>query len=338
MMRTEHPSCATLAVRKGKDARRAGIRAGGVRGRLPCFLMAVFLFGMMLAATAEAREDYFTIRNSPGQIKPSPPMGFTVSGDRVAYYSLGRDLDIMPPAKYSGIGKYTSQLTDQYRTKLDQLKRILAGGEIASVPGRNIGSVLSYSFDLNGKRYEGNLQYRYSDPIGGTLSFLYGLAQDLLDHGTPEINLHPAFTAHAASGNLVVEVVFGNDGTQEVVIDGPEKWLPQRIDPKKQYVYIGALNDARVGFDVQLVEKYLSPASRPYASSISVKPGQRVKVEFVVPYDELTFDPGSSAQQIQGGTFLMVGVANVDIRSPAVMKGKAFIRMDKQPAVDLTER
>ncbi|RQS99408.1 hypothetical protein DF035_21800 [Burkholderia contaminans] len=215
---------------------------------------------------------------------------------------------------------------------------MLAHHEFASVRGRNIGSVLTYSVEQNGTRHQGALQYRSSDEITVKLQFLYEIAQDLLDHGTPEINLHPAFTAHSASGNLVADMVFGNDGTEEVVIDGPGKWLPRRAYLNGQYAEISAGNDAGIGFKVSLVEKYLSPASRPYASSISIKPGQPVKVEFVVPYDELTFDPGSSAQQIQGGAFRMYGDANVNIQSPSVMKGTAFIRMDKQPAVDLTER
>jgi len=146
----------------------------------------------------------------------------------------------MPPAKYVGIGKYTGELNDRYRPEIEQMQRILANNEIASVPGRNVGSVLSYSFDRNGTRYQGQLQYRSSDEINGKLLFLYELAQDLLDHGTPEINLHPTFAARSEAGNLVVDVVFGNDGTQEVVIDGPEKWLPRRALLNGQYFLTSA--------------------------------------------------------------------------------------------------
>ncbi|KWB17869.1 hypothetical protein WL32_25545 [Burkholderia cepacia] len=205
-------------------------------------------------------------------------MGFTFDGNRVAYYSHGLDLDLMPPAKYVGIGKYTGELNDRYRLEIEQMQRILANNEIASVPGRNVGSVLAYSFDRNGTHYQGQLQYRSSDEINGKLSFLYELAQD------------------------------------------------------------SARNDAGARFQVALVEKYLSAASRAYASVISVKPGQSVKVEFVVPHDALTFDPGASRQQIPGGTYRMFGEANVNIQSPLEMKGKAFIRMDKLSDVDLTER
>ncbi|POM20889.1 hypothetical protein CSX04_02311 [Burkholderia cepacia] len=63
-----------------------------------------------------------------------------------------------------------------------------------------------------------------------------------------------------------------------------------------------------------------------------------MKVEFVVPHDALTFDPGASRQQIRGGTYRMFGEANVNIQSPSEMKGKAFIRTDKLSDVDLTER
>ncbi|CAB3963605.1 hypothetical protein BLA9940_02869 [Burkholderia aenigmatica] len=335
---TEHPSRATPAIRMRNDARRAGTRTGGVARRASRCLAAALLFGVTAASSAGESGDYFAIRSSPGQVKPAPESRFEFDGNRVSYYSHGLDLDLFPEAKYAGIGKYTGKLSDRYRPELEQVKRMLASHEIASVRGRNIGSVLTYSVEQNGTRYQGALQYRSSDEITVKLQFLYEIAQDLLDHGTPEINLHPAFTAHSASGNLVVDMVFGNDGTEEVVIDGPEKWLPKRVYLNAQYAEISAINDAGIGFKVSLVEKYLSPASRPYASSISIKPGQPVKVEFVVPYDELTFDPGSSAQQIQGGTFRMYGVANVNIQSPSVMKGAAFIRMDKQPAVDLTER
>ncbi len=302
------------------------------------FLISVFLCGITEMALAKTRADYFAMENSPGQINPSPPLVFTFDGNRVAYYSRGRDLDIMPPAKYTGIGKYTAELNDRYRPEIEQVKRILANHEIASVPGRNIGSVLRYSFEQSGTHYEGQLQYRSSDAFSGKLAFLYDLAQDLLDHGTPEINLHPAFAVHAASRNLVVDVVFRNDGKQEVVIDGPEKWLPKRNFPNGQYVQIRGFNDVGVKFKVGLVEKYLSAASRPYASTISVKPAQPVKVEFVVPYTELEFDPGSSTSQVHAGTYRFGGTANLNIQSPAEMKGTAFIRMDTLPAVELTEQ
>ncbi|WP_322078512.1 hypothetical protein [Burkholderia cepacia] len=337
-MQTERTPRATLTVRGVEGARRAGIRAGGIRRRLLCFLAAMLLFGVTSATSAQARRDYFEMHSSPGQIDPSPPLTFRLDGNRVAYFSRGRELDILPPANYTGIGKYTAELNDRYRREFDQVKRMLAGGKIASVPGRNIGSVLAYSFELKGRRYRGDLQYRSSDGIADKLAFLYDLAQDLLDHGTPEINLHPAFTVHAASGNLVVDIVFRNDGRQEVVIDGPDQWSPKRVPPNVQYVRIGALSAARVGFEVGLAAKYLSDASRPYASAISVKPGQPVKVEFVVPYEALTFDPGSSAQQIDGGVFRMTGIANINIRTPAEMEGNALIRMDALPAVELSDR
>ncbi|WP_431822031.1 hypothetical protein [Burkholderia sp. F1] len=304
----DDPHSATPTIRTGNGVCRVGGRTSGMAQR------------------------------SPGQIKPSPPLSFTFDGNRVTYYSRGRDLDIMPPAKYTGIGKYTAELNDRYRPEIDQMKRILANHEIASVPGRNIGSVLRYSFDQNGTRYEGDLQYRSSDEINCKLSFLYELAQDLLVHGKPEINLHPAFAVHAASRNLVVDVVFKNDGEQEVVIDSPEQWSPQPVRPNVQYVQIGARDDAGVRFKVTLVAKYLSAASRSYASAISVKPGQPVKVEFVVPYTELAFDPGSSAQQIHAGTCRIAGTANLNIQSPAEMKGKVLTRMDTLPAVELTEQ
>ncbi|WP_175839293.1 hypothetical protein [Burkholderia anthina] len=337
-MQTEHSLRATPTTRNGIGARRSESRARGCAQHASYFLAAVFLFGMTAATSAEEDRDYFEIRNSPGQIKPSPPLAFTFSGNRVVYFSRGRDLDMMSPAKYTGIGKYTAELNDRYRPEIEQVKRMLANGEIASVPGRNIGSVLAYSFHRNGMRYQGQLQYRSSDEINAKLAFLYDLAQDLLDHGTPEINLHPAFAVHAASPNLVVDVVFRNDGKQEVVIDGPEQWLRKRVSLNGQYVEIHAFDSAGVGFKVALVEQYLRAASRPYAATISVKPAQSVKIEFVVPYTELVFDPGSSEPQVHAGTYRFGGTANLNIQSPAEMKGTAFIRMDTLPAVELTEQ
>lgn len=301
------------------------------------WLISVFLFGITEMAMAETKADYFTIDNSPGQLKPSPPMAFAFDGNRVAYYSRGRDLDLMPPAKYMGIGKYTGELNDRYRQAIDQIKQILANHEIESVPGRNIGSVLRYSFGRNGTRYEGSLQYRSNDEINGKLLFLYELAQDLLEHGKPEINLHPEFAVRSASRNLVIDVAFKNDGEQDVVIDGPDAWLPKIVRPNVQYLQIRALGDSGVNFKVRLVAKYLTAASSSYASAIAIKPGQTVKVEFVVPYTEMTFDPDSSARQIHAGTYRMGGALNVNIQSPDEMNGKVFTRMDMLPAVELTE-
>ncbi|CAG9253742.1 conserved exported hypothetical protein [Burkholderia cepacia] len=302
------------------------------------WLISVFLFGITEMALAETKADYFTIASSPGQIKPAPPMAFAFDGNRAVYYSRGLDLDLMPPAKYVGIGKYTGELNDRYRPAIDQIKRVLANHEIASVPGRNIGSVLRYSFEQGGTRYQGTLQFRFNDEINEKLSFFYELAEDLLQHGTPEINLHPELAVHSESGNLVVDLVLKNDGVQDVVIDGPENWSPLLVRSNVQYVQVGGLSDSGVGFEVRLDEKYLSAASRPYASTIAVKPGAPVKVKFVVPYTALTFDPGSSARQVHSGTYRIVGTANFNIQSPDEMKGKVFTRMDLLPAVELTER
>lgn len=63
-----------------------------------------------------------------------------------------------------------------------------------------------------------------------------------------------------------------------------------------------------------------------------------VKVEFVAPYTELEFDPGSSASRVDAGTYRFGCTANLNIRSPAEMNGTAFIRMDTLPAVELTEQ
>ena len=300
-------------------------------------LISVFLLGITEMAVAETKIDYFTIADSPGQSKPLPPLALAFDGNRAAYYSRGLDLDLMPPPKYVGIGKYTGELSDGYRRAIDQIKQILVNHEVESVPGRNIGSVLRYLVDQNGTRYHCSLQYRSSDEINGKLLFLPELALDLLEHGKPEINLHPEFSVRSASRNLVVDVVFRNEGEQDVVIDGPAEWVPKITNPNVQYLQIHGLGDSGVNFKVRLVAKYLTAASGSYAPSIAVKPGQTVKVEFVVPYTEVTFDPDSSARQIHAGTYRMGGALKVNIQSPDEMKGKVFTRMDMLPAVELTE-
>ncbi|MBN3828800.1 hypothetical protein G3O00_35130 [Burkholderia sp. Ac-20384] len=301
-------------------------------------LIPALLFGMPAAALAEMTGDYFSIGNSPGQPKPSPRLAVAIDGNRATYYSHGRELELMPEAKYKGIGKYTGELNGRYRPEIDRIKQMLANHEIASVRGRNIGSVLRYSFERNGARYEGALQYRSSDEIAGKLVVFAEIAQDLLADGIPEINLHPAFDVHSAARNLVIDIVLGNDGAQDVVIDGPEKWSPKLGLWSDQYAQIHAWNDSGVEFRVALSEKYLSPASRMHASAISVKPGQKIRVEFSVPYDELAFAPGSSGQQIGSGSYRIAGSVKLNIQSPEVMSGKIVTPMDTLPAVELTER
>ncbi|PFH26446.1 hypothetical protein [Burkholderia sp. JKS000303] len=167
-MQTEYSLRATPTTRNGIGARRAESRTRRCAQHASYFLAAVFLFGTTAPTLAEEDRDYFGIPNSPDPIKPSK---------HVAYFPRARDLDIMQPAKYRGIEKYTAELNDQYRPELDQVRRMPANGEIASVPGRNIGSVLAYSFHRNGARYQGQLQYRSSDEINDKLAFLHDLAK-----------------------------------------------------------------------------------------------------------------------------------------------------------------
>ncbi|MGU7779704.1 hypothetical protein [Burkholderia sp. PU8-34] len=300
-------------------------------------LVSMLLFGVTEMAFGENNSDYFEIRSSAGQLRPTPPMVFVIENGRVAYYSRGRDLDITPQSRYMGIGKYTAELDERYRPAIDEIKRVLANHEIPSVRAANVGSVLKYAFDLNGQHYEGSHQYRVADEFNYKLPVFYELAQDLLAHGKAEINLHPDFAVRPVAGGLMVDLVFRNDGTQEVTIDGPEKWSPELRGLALQYVQIGALGESGVAFKVRLIDRYLNDASRRYAQTIGIQPGQAAKVEFVVPYAALTFGANSSAQRIQSGKYRMSGTVSVDIRSPSEMKGRIFTPMDKLPAVELTE-
>ncbi|WP_396330255.1 hypothetical protein [Burkholderia anthina] len=298
-------------------------------------VMSMISFGVLKMALAQDRPDYFEIRSGQGQVNPSPPIVFKTDGRTVSYFSRGRDLDPMPLTRYVGIGKYTAELTGASRKQVEMVKAALSSRTIPQLHAFNAGSVLVYSFDKGGHRYEGTYNYQFDDQFNDKLSVLYDLAHDLLAHGTPEINLHPQFSVRSAQELLVVEMTFSNDGRQDVTIDGPDHWSPDLASPDLQYVQIGGGSD-NVQFDIRLVSKYLSDTSRHYRHEIVVKPGQPEKVEFRVPYADLTYNARSSIRRIEAGNYVFVGSVNVDIRRPQEMDGRIFTPMNRLDNVKLT--
>ncbi|AWV00629.1 hypothetical protein DM992_14750 [Burkholderia sp. JP2-270] len=298
-------------------------------------VMSTISFGVAEMTLAQDRPDYFEIRSGLGQMNPSPSMVFKDDGKRVSYFSRGRDIDPMPQSRYVGIGKYTADLTGTYRQHVDTVKATLSSRTIPQIRAINKGSVLVYSFDKDGHHYEGTYNYQFDDQFNDNLSVLYDLAHDLLAQGTPEINLHPEFSVRSTADHLAVDVTFANDGKQDVTIDGPDRWSADLARPDVQYVEIGGGNKL-VGFDVRLVGKYLSDASRHYRREIVVKPGQNEKVEFLVPFADLTYDNRSPMRRVEPGNYVFVGKMNVDILRPQEMDGRIFTPMNRLENVNLT--
>lgn len=299
------------------------------------FVVSMISFGVVEMALAQDRPDYFEIRSGQGQFNPSPSMVFTADGQTVSYFSRGREIDPMPQSSYVGIGKYTADLTGTYRQHVDMVKATLSSRTIPQIRAINKGSVLVYSFDKDGHHYEGTYNYQFDDQFNDNLSVLYDLAHDLLAHGTPEINLHPEFSVRSTAEHLAVDVTLANDGKQDVTVDGPDHWSPDLADPDLQYVQIGG-GSGNVRFRVRLVSKYLSDTSRRYRREIIVKPGQPEKMEFLVPYADLTYGADSPMRRVEAGNYVFVGKVNVDILRPQEMDGRIFTPMNRLDNVKLT--
>ncbi|WP_240202189.1 MULTISPECIES: hypothetical protein [Burkholderia] len=299
------------------------------------FVVSMISFGAIEMAFAQDRHDYFEIRSGQGQMNPSPSMVFTADGHTVSYFSRGRDIDPMPPSSYFGIGKYTASLTGTYRQHVDLVKATLSSRTIPQIRAINRGAVLVYSFDKGGRHYEGTYNYQFDEQFNENLSVLYDLAHDLLAHGAPEINLHPTFSVRSIADHLAVDVTFTNDGKQDVTVDGPDHWSPDLARPDLQYVQVGGSNRL-VDFDVRLVGRYLSDASRHYRREIVVKPGQHEKVEFLVPYADLAYDARSPMRRVEAGNYGFVGEVNLDILRPEEMNGRFFTPMDRLDNVTLS--
>ncbi|AFQ48495.1 hypothetical protein GEM_2078 [Burkholderia cepacia GG4] len=305
--------------------------------RLARILMVMTLtLGVTDMASAHNERGYFEIRSGAGQTNPAPTMVIADEAGTLSYYSRGRDLDHSSQGRYLGIGKFTVESSDAYARQLADIKHVLSKRDAAIRDAINAGPVLSYSFDTDGHHYEGAFNYQAEKPVKDKVVALYSLAKELLSHGKPEINIHPAFSIRSDSNRLLVELVFKNEGREEVLIDGPETWTDDLAIPSRQYVEIRGSNSAGADFKVRLDTKYLTDVSRRYAGEIVVKPGEVTRVGFAVPYGALSFDSDSSIQRMETGTYDFVGRMQGNFDKPDEMSGRFFTWTDPVPSVVLT--
>ncbi len=300
-------------------------------------LMAMTLiFGATDMVSAKNEHGYFEIRSGAGQTNPAPIMVITDEGKTISYYSRGRDLDNSSQGRYLGIGKYTAESSDTYVRQLSEIKRVLSERDAAVRDAVNAGPVLSYSFAMDGHHYDGAFNYRAEKPVQDKIVALYSLAKELLSHGKAEINIRPALSIRSDANRLLVELEFSNEGRREVLIDGPETWTGNLAIPTRQFVEVQGSNSAGAEFKVRLDSKYLTDASRRYASEIAVKPGEVIRVGFAVPFDALSFDSDSSIQRMETGTYDFVGRMQGNFVKPDEMSGRFFTWTDPVPSVALT--
>ncbi len=294
------------------------------------------ILGVTDIASAHDARGRFAIRSGAGQTNPAPAMVITDEHGMLAYYSRGRDLDHSSQGRYLGIGKYTVESSDAYARPLAEFKHVLSKRDAAVRDAVNAGPVLSYSFDMDGRHYDGAFNYRAEQPVQDKVVVLYSLAKELLAHGMPEINLRPVLSIHSVSNRLLIELEFRNEGRQAVLIDGPETWTDNLAIPSRQYVEVQGSNNAGAEFRIRLDSKYLIDASRRYASEIAVKPGEAIRVGFAVPFDALSFDRDSSIQRVETGTYDFVGRMQGNFDKPDEMAGRFFTWTDPVSSVGLT--
>lgn len=300
-------------------------------------LMAMTLIlGVTDMASAKNERGYFEIRSGSGQTNPAPTMVIKDDGKTLSYYSRGRDLDHSSQGRYLGIGKYTVESSDAYAGQLAEIRHVLSQRDAAVRDAVNAGPVLSYSFDMDGHHYEGAFNYQAEKPVQDKIIALYSLAKELLSHGKPEINLHPALSIRSDSNRLLVEVEFRNEGQHEVIIDGPDTWTDNLAIPTRQYVEVRGSNSAGADFKVRLGSKYLIDASRRYAREITVRPGDVTRLGFAVPYDALSFDSDSPIQRMETGTYDFVGRMQGNVDKPDEMSGRFLTWTDPVPSIGLT--
>jgi hypothetical protein len=298
-------------------------------------LVSVFLFGVTDMASGKNPSDSFAIRSGQGEVNPAPPMIVTVEDGKIAFYARGRSMSALPETTYVGIGKYVLNMDKHTTQQLDSVKDALSSHTFAPVHGLGSGSVLDFSFEKNGRHYQGEYNYQLGEAFNNKLYPLYQIADKALKSGHPEINLHPVFTAHAGKDGFVLELTFGNDGEKDISIAGPDTWSPDLARPDQRNVRIGAINSAGTSFYVRLVSQYLSEASRRYGKEITVKPGERVTLAFSVPYSALTFTDSSSSRRITSGSYRFVGEMTVDVLAPAEMQGTIYTQMNEVQSIEL---
>jgi hypothetical protein len=298
-------------------------------------LASVFLFGVTEMASGKNPSDSFAIRNGPGTIDPAPPMIISVEDGKVSYYARGRDVGVLPETTYTGIGKYVLNVDKATGQQIDSLKEALSSRTFAPVHEMTGRPLLAFSFDKAGRHYEGEYDFKVGEAFNTRLDPFFAIADKALKSGHPEINLHPVFTAHSGRDGFVLELTFGNDGQKDISVDGPDTWSANLARPDQRNVQIGAINDAGTNFNVRLVSQYLSDASRRYAKEITVKPGERVTLAFVVPYSAVTFSSTSGSRRITPGKYRFTGEMTVDILAPAEMQGAIYTPMNEVQSIEL---
>ncbi|CAE6855534.1 hypothetical protein R75461_07689 [Paraburkholderia nemoris] len=286
-------------------------------------------------ASGKNPSDSFVIRDGQGTVNPAPPMIVTVEDGKISYYARGRSMSALPETGYTGIGKYVLDVDKHTGQQIDSVKQALSSHTFAPAQGLGSGPVLDFSFEKNGRQYQGEYNYQLGEAFNNKLYPLYQLADKALKNGHPEINLHPVFTAHSGRDSFVLELTFGNDGQKDISIAGPDTWSPDLARPDQRNVRIGAINGAGTSFYVRLVSKYLSEASRRYAKEITVKPGEPVTLAFAVPYSALTFTDTSSSRRITAGSYRFIGEMTVDVLAPAEMQGKIYTPMKDVQSIEL---
>ncbi|MFL9948964.1 hypothetical protein PQR68_23525 [Paraburkholderia agricolaris] len=298
-------------------------------------LVSMLLFGLTEMASGKNPSDSFVIRSGPGTINPAPPMLISVEGGKISYYARGRDVSVLPAITYTGIGKYVLAVDKATGQQIDTLKEALSSRVFAPVPGMTGRPVLAFSFDKNGRHYEGEYDYKVGEAFNTRLDPFFEVADKALKNGQPEINLHPLFTAHSGEDGFVLELTFGNDGQKDISIAGPDTWSPDLARPDLLNVRIGAINSAGTDFDVRLVSKYLNEASRRYAKEITVKPGEPVTLVFRVPYSAVTFSNASASRRVTPGKYRFTGEMTVDVLAPGEMQGKIYTPMNDVQSIEL---
>ncbi|RKF44498.1 hypothetical protein BCY88_28680 [Paraburkholderia fungorum] len=298
-------------------------------------LVSVVLFGVTEMASGKDPSDSFEIRSGQGEINPAPPMIVMVEEGKIVFYARGRSMSALPETAYVGIGKYVLDVDEHTGQQIDSVKEALSSRTFAPEHGLGHGPVLDFSFEKNGRHYQGEYNYQLGEAFNNKLYPLYQIADKVLKNGHSEINLHPVFTAHSDAGGFVLELTFGNDGEKDIRIAGPDTWSPDLARPDQRNVQISAINDVGTSFCVRLVSRYLSEASRRYAKEITVKPGEPVTLAFSVPYSAVTFSDASSSRRITSGSYRFIGEMTVDVLAPAVVSGKIYTPMKAVPAIYL---
>ncbi|WP_321957706.1 hypothetical protein [Paraburkholderia bannensis] len=299
-------------------------------------LVSVFIYGVTGMANGKPPSDYFELRDGPGMMDSLPPMTIEVSDGAIAYYALGREFGFPPATAYTGIGKYVLSAENAgERQAIDALEAVLSSRTFAPREHLGAGSVFAFSFEQNGRRYEGIYGYRQDDAFTARLSPFHQLADKALKNGRPEIKIHPVFTAHAGKDGFVVDLTFRNEGQKAFSIAGPDTWSPDLGRPDLRNVEIVAFNAAGTAFSVRLASRYLGAASRAYRAAIDVKPGEALTLMFEVPYSAVAFSTNSTSQRVTTGSYRFVGQMSVDVLAPDEVTGQIRTPMDETQPVEL---